>query len=499
MGDQFDSSQPKLYAEKLQGRRTLPSTTIDLSKLPNPTVKEGKPAVILPQEYYEEGCEVWRFSLIGILDFKDINFTDAKKELESQWQLGNGRVQFIPMVRGFFIIKLLSQEDKNKIFDAEAWIVDHQKLNLLEWYPSFDPQKQKTSHATVWVKFPGLPMEFWLEKTLLAMAKTIGTPIVVDQRTLAHEYGYYASVLIDINFAELDTDSIHVTVGGLDFWQKFDIHKRPKFCSYCKIIGHADGECRKKNNSANQQYGNARPNSRQNRSDNRTADLRYGDGTSNGAVIDGQDWQVAQRKKRKSAPHIPVVPEVHKRVDEAFNEEYTVQLEKAKQLEIVIAKSKADMEAASVELARTKQVLDSNSVLVESGLVGETRTLQTKSGLVGNQIPNLDRTNSSTPLCDEFMAGEQLLTRNKFNLLKSTDGTSSSLEDRGALSSLETNKMRSLQTNCKGNKTGDQQAAQSKQVSYIDSSLGKRDAKGSSPRIMPGEQVKITKPSKPGF
>ncbi|XP_026420062.1 uncharacterized protein LOC113316043 [Papaver somniferum] len=245
MEDQSDPSKTKAltYAEKLMGKKQLPTTSLDLSTLPNPSVKDGKPAVVIPVKYHEEGCDIWKYSLIGRLDFKDLNFSDVKKNLESQWQLGEGGGHFFPMNRGFFIIKLKSQKAKDKLFEAQAWIVAHQKLSLMERYPSFDADKQKTIHATVWVKFPGLPMEYWIEKTFLAMGKSLGTPIVVDKRTLAHEYGYYASVLIDI--AEMnDVDAIHVSVGGLEFLQPIETHKKPKFCTSCKIIGHNEAECR---------------------------------------------------------------------------------------------------------------------------------------------------------------------------------------------------------------------------------------------------------------
>lgn len=144
------------------------------------------------------------------------------------------------MSRGFFIIKLQTQEAKNKLLNAEAWFFGHQKLNLIEWFPGFDAENQCSSHSSVWVMSPGLPMEFLIEKTLLAMAKSLGTPIVVDRRTLDHEYGHFSSVFVDIDFADPATDAIHVTVGGLEFWQTFDIQKIPIFCTKCKIIGHSD-------------------------------------------------------------------------------------------------------------------------------------------------------------------------------------------------------------------------------------------------------------------
>ncbi|XP_026439455.1 uncharacterized protein LOC113338212, partial [Papaver somniferum] len=218
------------YADQVKGKQQLPTTSIDLSSLPIPTVKEGKPAVVLSESFYLEGCDIWKFSLIGHLDLKGVNFQDVKNNLEEQWKLGQGRVQFVPMNMGFFTIKLQSQDDKDKLLNVDAWFFDLQNLNLIEWFPGFDADKQRTSHASMWVKFPGLPLEFWIEKTLLAMEKSLGTSIVVDKSTLEHEYGHFASVLVDINFAETATDSIHVTVGGLDFWQPVEIQKKPNFC-----------------------------------------------------------------------------------------------------------------------------------------------------------------------------------------------------------------------------------------------------------------------------
>ncbi|XP_026443170.1 uncharacterized protein LOC113343063 [Papaver somniferum] len=225
----------KSLSEKTQEAKSEQEKLVDIPNQPNLSEVNKK----------KEGCDIWKFSLIGRLDFKGINFQDVKNSFEQQWQLGQGRVQFIPMNRGFYIIKLQSMEDRDRILNVEAWMFEQQKLNLMEWFHGFDAEKHNTSHATVWVKFPGLPVEYWIEKNLLAFGKSLGTPVVVYKGTLDHEYGYYASVLIDINFAELDTDGIHIMVGGRDFWQPIEIQKRPKFRTKCKIIGHVDSKCRK--------------------------------------------------------------------------------------------------------------------------------------------------------------------------------------------------------------------------------------------------------------
>ncbi|XP_026459862.1 uncharacterized protein LOC113360580 [Papaver somniferum] len=215
------------FVERVVGNKRHVKTTVDLNSLPNPTTKEGKPAVEIPQDLFIEGCEIWKYSLIGHIEFKGSDFNSIKISLEQQWKLGQGRVQFVPLNRGFFIIKLLSQEDKDEAFSED-----------------------------VWVRFPGLPLELWVEKSLLAMGKSLGNPIVVDSKSLNHEYGHFVVVLIDIDFSKHDnTDAIHVTAGGRDFWQNIDIPKHPKFCSKCNIIGHMDVDCRKKKHTTQQAKG----------------------------------------------------------------------------------------------------------------------------------------------------------------------------------------------------------------------------------------------------
>ncbi|XP_026433433.1 uncharacterized protein LOC113330841 [Papaver somniferum] len=328
MGDASHAShvRSRTYADQVKGKQQLPTTSIDLSSLPLPTLKEGKPAIVLPESFYLEGCDIWKFSLIGRLDFKGITFQEVKDDLEHQWQLGQGAVQLIPMSRGFFTIKLQFQTAKDKLLNAEAWFFRHQKLTLIEWFPGFDAEKQRSSHASVWVSFPG-------------------TPIVVDRRTLAHEYGHFASVLVDINFAEAATDAIHITVGGLDIWQAVEIQKVPKYCSKCKLIGHTDHECRKqhKENTERQLVV-----SKQVSVDDSQP------GVSNIPKPAGGEWQVARRKKKGKKKSHNVNVDVRDVVDNIAGEEadveFAAKLVKAQQLEVVMAQAKADFESVYVEL-----------------------------------------------------------------------------------------------------------------------------------------------------
>ncbi|KAF6149293.1 hypothetical protein GIB67_026149 [Kingdonia uniflora] len=80
-----------------------------------------------------------------------------------------GGCRLIPVGKGYITILLDNEEDRNKIWSGGPWIIGKQLLGLSPWSPFFDPEKQKNSHALVWVKFPGLGVEFWEVETLMSL------------------------------------------------------------------------------------------------------------------------------------------------------------------------------------------------------------------------------------------------------------------------------------------------------------------------------------------
>ncbi|XP_026445245.1 uncharacterized protein LOC113345787 [Papaver somniferum] len=183
---------------------------------------------------------MFQFSLIGRLNFKGLNINEVQKVLEEQWKLGDRRCKLVPMTKGFFIIKLTSAEDNERVWHGATWVVHNQQLRVYNFYPNFDPERQNTSRAAVWVSFPGLYIELWTKRILLSIAKILGRPIAIDQKTLDHDVGNYATVLIDIDFAKEIPKRIYLKANGKEFWQYVEVQdiEKVKFCSHCKFIGH---------------------------------------------------------------------------------------------------------------------------------------------------------------------------------------------------------------------------------------------------------------------
>ncbi|XP_026445234.1 uncharacterized protein LOC113345773 [Papaver somniferum] len=389
------------FADKVKERKTLIPTTVDLTKLSNPTLREGELALEIPSDYFQEGFKPFQHSLIARLDFTGIKFHEVKKNLEEQWQLGLNMCKFLPMSKGFFTIMLNYEEAKKKIHDTK-WFVNQQPLRVSDWYPGFSPEKQRTSHAAVWLRFPGLPVELWSERTLLAMEKVIGAPIMVDEKTPNLEYGHFASVLVDIDFGKHVPDRIHIITGGRSFWQYLDIPNYPKFCLHCNIIGHTEEECKKKPTDKNNSKETAR--------------------TGSGENQPKQVWQDAKNKKNRNKKNKLYEGETPLELV-VFTEEENAVLEKSKQFEDKIAQSEADIRAATAKLERTKQAASEHAVLVSKIELARTKSLEAKSW----EIVEFERTKqsptdkniatSSTPLSNAIEESTIVLSPNRFNVL----------------------------------------------------------------------------------
>ncbi|XP_026433531.1 uncharacterized protein LOC113330951 [Papaver somniferum] len=228
------------------------------------------------------------------------------------------------------------------------------------------------------------------------MGKVLGTPIVVDQRTLNLEYGNFASVLVDVDFAKHIPSRIKITAGGRTFWQYLEIPRAPKFCMKCCIIGHNDDECR-----------------RQTKGDDNSSKA---DTTAKGDSSKG--WQTARnrrQRKGKNAENFPGGDNASKDAEHDASknaeqdgvlavlpgevEENAIGVEETNQLENELASSEAVFHAASVALEKAKQALAEKGVLASRLPVGEIGTSAKSVGsgeLARTNHSITDKTNASS-------------------------------------------------------------------------------------------------------
>ncbi|XP_026400343.1 uncharacterized protein LOC113296240 [Papaver somniferum] len=136
-------------------------------------------------------------------------------------------------------------EDANKVLEDGPYIIE---MTAQPWTTGFDQEKQKASSTLVWVQYPGLRQEYWTEKILIGMSATLGKPVKVDELTLKKTFGYYASVLVEIDFSKPIDKTVYVQSSWdpEGYAQVVEIPKHPGFCEHCKVLGHSIDQCKAK-------------------------------------------------------------------------------------------------------------------------------------------------------------------------------------------------------------------------------------------------------------
>lgn len=121
------------------------------------------------------------------------------------------------------------------------WMVLGHYITITKWRPNFTPSETTAMNTLVWVRFPQLPLEMFLEKTLRGMGDTIGRTVKVDMTTTDVTRGCFARVCIELDLRKSLIPTvmiigrvIHVEYEGL-----------PKICFSCGLYGYGTTTCLK--------------------------------------------------------------------------------------------------------------------------------------------------------------------------------------------------------------------------------------------------------------
>ncbi|KAL7173820.1 hypothetical protein ACSBR2_033142 [Camellia fascicularis] len=114
------------------------------------------------------------------------------------WDI-QGDFEAIDLDSGFFLLKFQMKEDCSYVYTGGPWIVLDHYLTVWKWTPDFKPSAAKETTSALWVRFPQLPIEYYDEKMLFHIAKTIGKPLKIDLNTTTSSRGKYARVCIEMD------------------------------------------------------------------------------------------------------------------------------------------------------------------------------------------------------------------------------------------------------------------------------------------------------------
>lgn len=102
--------------------------------------------------------------------------------IKRKWNI-RGQVDITHMMNGFFSFVFNCKEGLNMVLCSEPWLFGNSTLTIKKWEPNMDLSDAFFLTTLIWVRLPGLPLEFWHEDIFKGIASSFGELVAVDNVT----------------------------------------------------------------------------------------------------------------------------------------------------------------------------------------------------------------------------------------------------------------------------------------------------------------------------
>ncbi|XP_057824278.2 uncharacterized protein LOC131036411 [Cryptomeria japonica] len=157
--------------------------------------------------------------------------------VSGKWK-GKGQIEVVVVANGFFSFSFVCDEDLRSILVGGPWILGKTSLDLKKWEPGFNPKDWECNEAPIWVRPPGLPLDYQDEDIFVGLATCFGELLSVDLMTTAKRRLVYAHICVNI---KQSTDlSLEISFNlNLGKWvQKLEYETIPFACFHYKKVGY---------------------------------------------------------------------------------------------------------------------------------------------------------------------------------------------------------------------------------------------------------------------
>lgn len=166
--------------------------------------KKGKyecPSFVLSEKEERRICKPWRNGVIVKLLGRKIGYKALENRLQQMW-VRDGIITVVDLGNDYFLVDFSSTSDKKAALEKGPWLIYDHYLIVREWAPNFNPEKAAIEKVVVWVRFSGLPIEYYDPKVLKFIGNRIGRTVRVDNTTLLQERGKYARMCVEVDLTK---------------------------------------------------------------------------------------------------------------------------------------------------------------------------------------------------------------------------------------------------------------------------------------------------------
>jgi hypothetical protein len=196
------------------------------------------PDFVLTKDEENRIHKPWRNGVIVKLLWRRIGYKALETRLKQMW-VRNGIINMVDVGNDFFLVTFTSSEDHYRALIDGPWMIYDNYLVVREWNPNFHPFGEVIEKVAVWVRFSGLPIEYYDTKMLTFIGNRIGRTVKVDRTTQTQARGKYARLCVEVDL----TKPLLAMFQIKDRYYKVEYEGLHMLCLACGTFGHYKEGC----------------------------------------------------------------------------------------------------------------------------------------------------------------------------------------------------------------------------------------------------------------
>lgn len=158
----------------------------ELEEGENSLKKKLGPGVDICKKERIELCRPWRKSLIIKVLGKEVGYKFLLNKIQKLWS-PSGTLDMLDFKNNFFLVMFSSSKDMRYALQEGPWMVAGHYLLCQRWRPEFNPFEDHVRRQAVWIRIPGLPIEYYKKPILWEVGNEVGRTLRVDVHTINEE------------------------------------------------------------------------------------------------------------------------------------------------------------------------------------------------------------------------------------------------------------------------------------------------------------------------
>jgi len=157
---QLITAPPKSFAAVVGGFRSSPA---EEAPYPVSCIKGDSLAIRIGQDEYVKGLAECQFALRGRLTLskgdKPYTARDLASKVGKVWKMVH-QWKMVPLGKGYYAFLFEHLDDLSRIWTGGTVSLQPGLLRLSQWTKDFNHNSQTQTHASLWIRFVGLPQEY---------------------------------------------------------------------------------------------------------------------------------------------------------------------------------------------------------------------------------------------------------------------------------------------------------------------------------------------------